>query len=47
VFIEKVTGDHDEHNQEYTHSDKTVIEKKVHFSEEIVVCFFLQKDKVI
>lgn len=44
VFIEKVFGDNDEVSCSHNQSETKVNE--VRFAEEIIVCFFHQKDKV-
>ncbi|CAD8064815.1 unnamed protein product [Paramecium sonneborni] len=46
VFIEKSYGDIDEGNYQRIYSDKTILENRVKFNEEIMICFFHQKEKV-
>ncbi|CAD8159978.1 unnamed protein product [Paramecium pentaurelia] len=45
VFIQKSYGDIDEGNYQCLYSDNTII-NKVRFDEEIMICFFHQKEKV-
>ncbi|CAD8060679.1 unnamed protein product [Paramecium primaurelia] len=45
VFIQKSYGDIDEGNYQRLYSDNTII-NKVRFDEEIMICFFHQKEKV-
>ena len=40
VFIQKSYGDHDEGNYQRIYSDKIMLENKVRFDEEIMICFF-------
>lgn len=46
VFIQKSFGDIDEGDNAREYSEKTIIENKVRFADDILICFFHQQDKV-
>ncbi|CAK77870.1 unnamed protein product (macronuclear) [Paramecium tetraurelia] len=46
AFIQKSFGDIDEEESTKVYSERTLLENKVRFADDILICFFHQQDKV-
>ncbi|CAD8158331.1 unnamed protein product [Paramecium octaurelia] len=46
VFIQKSFGDIDQEESTKGYSERTLLENKVRFADDILICFFNQQEKV-